>query len=85
MEVMEDALRILINYPWPGNVRELENVVQRAMILRRHEAILPEDLPAAMLEEANEEIIGQGLRKKFSVAQLEKEYIKRSFGRGRRE
>ncbi|HSM29000.1 MAG TPA: sigma-54 dependent transcriptional regulator [Thioalkalivibrio sp.] len=25
----------LLNHPWPGNVRELDNVIQRALILRR--------------------------------------------------
>ena len=29
------ALQRLMDYPWPGNVRELENVVERALILRK--------------------------------------------------
>lgn len=34
----------LLEYPWPGNVRELENVLQRALILRRGDQIGAEDL-----------------------------------------
>jgi DNA-binding NtrC family response regulator len=75
--ISEDALRILINYSWPGNVRELENVIQRAITLTRHETILPEDLPITMIEEKKESLIGKGIREKYTVSQLEKEYIKR--------
>jgi DNA-binding NtrC family response regulator len=75
--IPEDALRILLNYSWPGNVRELENVIQRAITLTRHEAILPEDLPKTMIEEKEERLLEKGLREKYTVSQLEKEYIKR--------
>jgi len=72
-----DALRILLNYSWPGNVRELENVIQRAITLSQHEEILPEDLPNTLVEEVGENIIEKGLNEKYTVEQLEKEYIKR--------
>lgn len=75
--VSEDALKLLLNYPWPGNVRELENVIQRAITLTRHEAILPEDLPNTMIQEKDESLIERGLREKYTVDQLEKEYIKK--------
>lgn len=35
----------LLNYDWPGNVRELRNVIERAVILTRHDALTVEDLP----------------------------------------
>jgi formate hydrogenlyase transcriptional activator len=38
------AIDRLTAYPWPGNVRELENVVERALILSRGEALRFEDL-----------------------------------------
>jgi DNA-binding NtrC family response regulator len=41
----EAALRA---HAWPGNVRELENAVERAVVLARGDAIMPEDL---LLEE----------------------------------
>jgi transcriptional regulator with GAF, ATPase, and Fis domain len=55
------AMDDLIGYGWPGNVRELENVVERAMILHRGEALrfqdlgkpfAPEVLGASMADEA---------------------------------
>lgn len=75
--VSDDALKFLLNYSWPGNVRELENVIQRAITLTRHEIILPEDLPASMVQEKDENLIEKGLREKYTVNQLEKEYIKK--------
>jgi two-component system response regulator PilR (NtrC family)/two-component system response regulator HydG len=73
----EDALKILLNYSWPGNVRELENVIQRAITLTRNETILQEDLPMTIIDEQNESLMEKGLREKYTVDQLEKEYIKR--------
>jgi DNA-binding NtrC family response regulator len=37
-------------YSWPGNVRELENAMEHAMVLGLTDEILPDDLPAALLE-----------------------------------
>ncbi len=39
------ALNSLAGYEFPGNVRELENIIERAVILARHEEIGEEDLP----------------------------------------
>ena len=38
------AIKLLEQYHWPGNVRELENVIQRAVVMAKGEAILPGDL-----------------------------------------
>jgi nitrogen regulation protein NR(I) len=46
------AGKALEKYHWPGNVRELENIIRRAHVIAKSEAILPADLPA--------EITGQG-------------------------
>lgn len=40
------TMDLLLGYDWPGNVRELENVIERLVILRGGNEILPEDLPA---------------------------------------
>jgi two-component system nitrogen regulation response regulator GlnG len=45
------ALKALEKHHWPGNVRELENVIRRALVVAKGDAILPSDLP--------HEIIGQ--------------------------
>lgn len=33
IEIGDDALELLKEYPWPGNVRELKNVLERVLIL----------------------------------------------------
>ena len=43
-ELTAEAQTHLLTHTWPGNIRELDNVMQRAMILRRGNKILPEDL-----------------------------------------
>lgn len=42
----DTTLDLLLTYDWPGNVRELENIIERLVILRGANLILPEDLPA---------------------------------------
>jgi DNA-binding NtrC family response regulator len=76
-DVSEEALKLLMDYIWPGNVRELENVVQRAIALCQRDVILPEDLPASMNREADDNLVEKGLREGYTVDQLEKEYIRR--------
>jgi DNA-binding NtrC family response regulator len=44
-----EALDLLMRHDWPGNVRELENVIHRAGVLAKGEAILAKDLPADLL------------------------------------
>ena len=43
--VSPEVLAALEHYYWPGNVRELENVVQRALVVAKGDAILVADLP----------------------------------------
>src|SRR6478672_3679385 len=38
--------KTLEKYHWPGNVRELENVIRRALVVAKGDAILPSNLPA---------------------------------------
>jgi DNA-binding NtrC family response regulator len=40
------VIKALEKFHWPGNVRELENVIQRALVVAKGEAILLSDLPA---------------------------------------
>jgi DNA-binding NtrC family response regulator len=40
-----EALDEMMLYDWPGNVRELENAVERAVVVGKGRAILPENLP----------------------------------------
>jgi transcriptional regulator with GAF, ATPase, and Fis domain len=56
--ISREARALLMNYSWPGNVRELENAIEHAMVLGLTEDVLPEDLPAAVLEEQPAELEG---------------------------
>jgi len=40
-----DAMSVLISHQWPGNVRELENVVQRTMVVAKHDIVEIADVP----------------------------------------
>jgi two-component system response regulator HydG len=42
------ALDRMLDYTWPGNVRELENVIERAVVLSRSDALNEQDLPDAI-------------------------------------
>jgi two-component system, NtrC family, response regulator AtoC len=74
------AMDTLQGYDWPGNVRELENIVERLVVISKHETIqlreLPLDLQSShtpLVEQLEEE--GYDLRK--AVQQFEREYIRR--------
>ncbi|HXR35610.1 MAG TPA: sigma-54 dependent transcriptional regulator, partial [Candidatus Binataceae bacterium] len=44
-----EASAALLAYTWPGNVRELRNVLERAVVLSRGDAITVNDLPDRIL------------------------------------
>jgi two-component system nitrogen regulation response regulator GlnG len=43
--VSGSVIKALEQYHWPGNVRELENIVRRALVVAKGDAILLSDLP----------------------------------------
>ena len=43
--IQHEAVERLKAYHWPGNVRELENVIQRAVVVAKTDAVLVNDLP----------------------------------------
>ena len=43
------VIKALEQYHWPGNVRELENIIRRAHVVAKGDAILLSDLPAEVL------------------------------------
>jgi len=45
------ALQVMQRYQWPGNVRELVNVVERAVVLAKHEVLSVDDLPDSLRRE----------------------------------
>ncbi|HEY3174296.1 MAG TPA: sigma-54 dependent transcriptional regulator [Candidatus Polarisedimenticolia bacterium] len=48
--VSEQVTRLLMRYEWPGNIRELENTIERAVVLGQDDEIVPDDLPAHILD-----------------------------------
>jgi len=46
--IRREALEALVDFSWPGNVRQLENVLERAVILRKAGLIQLADLPASI-------------------------------------
>jgi sigma-54 dependent transcriptional regulator len=50
IRVSPEAMETLIRgHSWPGNIRELENVIHRAILIRRDNIIRPEDLNLSSL------------------------------------
>lgn len=47
--ISADVVAALERHHWPGNVRELENVIRRALVVAKGEAILLPDLPAEVM------------------------------------
>jgi transcriptional regulator with GAF, ATPase, and Fis domain len=48
--ISPEAQACLLSYDWPGNVRELEHAMERALVMGATDQILPEDLPAEILD-----------------------------------
>ncbi|MGE5302337.1 MAG: sigma-54 interaction domain-containing protein [Alphaproteobacteria bacterium] len=47
--IAPETLRLLRRYPWRGNVRELKNVIQRAVLMAKGEALTPDLLPPRII------------------------------------
>lgn len=52
--IAPQAIKLLEGYRWPGNVRELENVIQRAIVVTKGDALLSGDLPEHINKRAPE-------------------------------
>ncbi len=74
----------LFKYSYPGNVRELENIMERAIVLTRHEYITLRDLPPNLISDLQEKDLALGYigsdpsSLEDSVLALEKELIDRA-------
>ena len=64
----------LARHAWPGNVHELRNAMERAALLSRGEIVLPEHLPARLMEAAAVPVAAESQR----LEQIEREAILRA-------
>jgi DNA-binding NtrC family response regulator len=67
------ALQKLEAYSWPGNIRELQMVMRRAAVLAAGDTLEPHDLPLEARDAGRRGLPRSGL----TLAELEKEYIKK--------
>jgi DNA-binding NtrC family response regulator len=70
VSISPEAMDVLVRYNWPGNVRELENAIERAMVVGKPPAIVPDDLPFRLSDRNNMPHSG-------SLASVEKIHITR--------
>jgi len=72
------TMDLLMRYDWPGNVRELENVIERAVVMGKGDAILAQDLPLEIQKTSDLSrliIPSGGTSLEERVGELEKELI----------
>ena len=91
MSFSPEAIEVLEQYDYPGNVRELENAVEHAVTLAEGRTITPADLPAMLrsgrlLPERAEPVRAAAEtidRDRWSLAEVEKDHIRRVLARHR--
>ena len=82
--VSREAMDALMKYPYPGNVRELENVLERAVILARHDTILLQDLPLHLQQPEGKAVLASTAADTSLpgvLASMEKQLIQRTLER----
>jgi DNA-binding NtrC family response regulator len=71
-----ECLERLLGYSWPGNIREVRNVLERALILARGQAVVGvEQLPG---EFRNRPGIGDRRHTPLTIDELERQHIERT-------
>ena len=75
--VTPEACERLLSYSWPGNVRELQNVMERAVLLTRHQQVTVEDLPENIQRYRSSPRSNESERELVSLEELEAKHIAR--------
>ncbi|TGE31785.1 sigma 54-interacting transcriptional regulator [Desulfosporosinus sp. Sb-LF] len=77
MGIVDDAMKILLNYSWPGNIRELENVVERAVNYTRSGLIQLTHLPNEILTNSSpeNEVLTGTIRHQDKIGRIERNMI----------
>lgn len=68
------ALHKLQAHAFPGNVRELFNIIERAVVLTEHSALIPEDLDLSS-EGSLTRFLHDASRENLPLAELERAYV----------
>jgi len=89
-QVSPAAMDVLLKHVWPGNIRELENVMERACVTTRGNAIQPENLPPELSTPVSPKMPFQiDLSRPLpdlvreTVANLERQYIQKALRKTR--
>ncbi|MCG3130114.1 MAG: Regulatory protein AtoC [Phycisphaerae bacterium] len=84
-QIDETAFRKLCAYAWPGNVRELRNVIERAVLLARGDALTGDDIvvggggrPAAATSRSAFALPPEGINLKMLEGELIRQAMERS-------
>jgi two-component system response regulator HydG len=70
-----EAMEALMRYDWPGNVRELENALERAVAVADGPDILPEHLPARVVEAPTPRLVDDRSLPNPAMEIIERAYI----------
>jgi transcriptional regulator with PAS, ATPase and Fis domain len=81
IKTSDKAAQLLVSYGWPGNVRELRNLIERIVVLKEDDTLLPEDLPEklrrgpAKASKPRVDLNGDGISFNTAVSEFEKALI----------
>ncbi len=77
--VAEEVFGVLHRHPWPGNVRQLRNACERAVVMSEGEVLLPQHLPAEVLNPpASRAAEEPGEMPLVTLEEMEKRMIRRA-------
>jgi len=79
--ISAEARDCLLSYDWPGNVRELEHAMERALVMGASDQILPEDLPAEILDATPSES-GASANYQSTVKEQKKQVVLKAMQQG---
>ncbi len=79
VKISDNAVKKMQEYSWPGNIRELQNVVERAVILRKGETIEASDLNLPVPRVAGgTDLIPEIPPEGIALEEVEKELIRKA-------
>jgi DNA-binding NtrC family response regulator len=81
MQISPPAMKMLTAYPWPGNVRELQNAIERAVVLKSGEVLMPEDFSLQPMDLSTQQDDQRELPFHESVERHRREIIRRALAR----